>query len=114
MGAAIPHDLAWRSSHYHAVYGVLADFLDSDMRHLTPGIDGVLGRAQSHFDRLGDRATAIRLAGISLLVFRLRQALMARADADYAALRTELAARARDWLLSAPLFPEHPPLELVA
>lgn len=114
MGAAIPHDLAWRSSHYLAVYGVLVAFEDSGIRQLPPGTEGVLGRAEAYFARSGDRAAAGRIAAMSILVFRLRQALLSRAEADYARVRIELAERARDWLLAAPMFPKDPPLELVA
>lgn len=114
MGAMIPQDMAWRSSHYLAVYGVLAAFMDSGIRQLPPGTEGILGRAEAHFFRAGDRDAAARIAAISILVFRLRQALLARAEAEYAEVRMTLTERTRDWLLAAPLFPKDPPLELVA
>lgn len=98
-------DQAWRASHYAAVHDALTRFLDSDVRHLPAGADGVIGRAQLHFAREGDRAGLGRLEAISIAVFRLRQSLLARAETDFRAAERELAGLARDWLLEAPMFP---------
>jgi hypothetical protein len=114
MDGGISDDLAWRSSHYLAVYGVLTAYADSGLKQLPPGTDGVLVRAQNHFRRAGERAAIARLDAISVTLFRLRQTLLARAEADYDAARRELELAARDWLLGAPMFPQDPPLELVA
>lgn len=114
MGAMIPHDTAWRSSHYLAVYGVMMAYVDSGLKQLPPGTDGVLIRAQNHLRRAGDRAAIGRLDAISVTLFRIRQALLARDAADYDAARRALELAAREWLLGAPLFPRDPPLELVA
>lgn len=114
MDGGITDDLAWRSSHYLAVYGVLMAYADSGLKQLPPGTDGVLVRAQNHFRRAGDRAAIARLDAISVTLFRLQQALLARADAEYDAARRELELAAREWLLAAPMIPLDPPLELVA
>lgn len=114
MDAGVPDDLAWRSSHYLAVYGVLMAYADSGLKQLPPGTDGVLVRAQNHFRRAGDRIAIARLDAISVTLFRLQQALLARADAEYDAARRELELAAREWLLAAPMIPLDPPLELVA
>ncbi|MBX3562329.1 MAG: hypothetical protein KF780_11015 [Sphingomonas sp.] len=98
-------DQAWRASHYAAVHCTLTRFLDSDARHLPAGTDGAIGRAQLHFAREGDRAALGRLEAISIAVFRLRQSLLARTEAEFRAAERELAGLARDWFLEAPMFP---------
>lgn len=112
MGAST--DQAWQSSHYLAVYGVLLAYADSDARQLPAGTDGVLDRALTHFRRSGEREAAARLEALSILLFRLRQALLARDENGYTECLNELAERSREWLLAAPMFPEDPPLEIVA
>ena len=114
MGETIPHDLAWCSSHYDAVYGVLTAYLDSGLRHLPPGAEGVLGRAQMHFYRTGEVAAAARIDTISVVLFRLRQALWTRSESERHSSVRQIEQFARDWLLAAPMFPEDAPLELVA
>jgi hypothetical protein len=98
-------DHAWRASHYAAVHDVLIRYFDSDARHPPAGAEGMIGRAQLHFARAGDRAALDRLAAISIALFRLRQSLLARAETDFRAAERELAGLARDWLLKAPMFP---------
>jgi len=107
-------DQAWQSSHYLAVYGVLLAFADSDARQLPAGTDGVLDRALAHFRRSGEQEAVARLEAISILLFRLRQALLARDEAGYDDCLIELAEHSRDWLMAAPMFPADSPLEVVA
>lgn len=102
---AIP-DQAWRESHYATVHDALTRFFDSRLRHPPAGMDGTIGRAQFHFVRSGDAAVLARLEAISISIFRLRQSLLTRAEADFRAAERELARLARDWFLNAPMFPE--------
>ncbi len=101
---AIP-DHAWRTSHYAAVHDALTRFFDSGARRPAAGMEGAIGRAQAHFARAGERVALGRLEAISIAVFRLRQSLLARAEADFRAAERELADLARDWFLEAPMFP---------
>lgn len=98
-------DHAWRASHYAAVHDVLTRFFDSGARRPAAGMEGAIGRAQAHFARSGDRIALARLEAISIAVFRLRQSLLARTEAEFRATERELADLARDWFLEAPMFP---------
>lgn len=105
MDASAAPDHAWRASHYAAVHDAMTRFGESGLRHPPAGMDGAIGRAQLHFAREGDRVALARLKTISIALFRLRQALLARAEADFRAAERELARLARDWFLDAPMFP---------
>lgn len=114
MGVIDSFELAWRGSHHGAVHAVLTACLDAGIRRLPPGAEGVIGRAQSHFQRIGDQAALARLEAISITVFKLQQARLPGAAFDHDGLSGELAERTQDWLMAAPMFPADPPLELVA
>ena len=105
MRIAAAFDESWRTSHFAAVHDALTRFFDSGARRPAPGMEGAIGRAQLHFARTGDRAALARLENISIAVFRLRQSLLARAEAEFRAAERELAELARDWFLEAPMFP---------
>lgn len=114
MGALDSLEMAWRGSHHGAVHAVLTACLDDGLRRPPPGAEGVIGRAQSYFQRVRDAAALARLVPISILIFKLQQARLSGAAFDLAALNRELDERARDWLLAAPMLPAATPLELAA
>lgn len=114
MHVALAPDEAWRTSHFAAVHDALTRFFDSGARRPAAGMEGAIGRAQLHFARTGDRVALRRLEIISIAVFRLRQALLARAEAEFRAAERELAELARDWFLEAPMFPSHIPARRAA
>lgn len=105
MESSAAPDRAWRASPYAAVHDVMTRFFESGLRHPPAGMEGAIGRAQFHFARAGNAAALARLETISIALFRLRQALLARAEADFRAAERELARLARDWFLDAPMFP---------
>jgi len=109
-----PDDLAWRGGHYLAVYGVLNAIADSACVHPPRGAEGAIGRAQCHFRRIGAAEALARLETISVILFRFRQALLARAETDREACRAALADLAYQWLLEAPMFPAMTALEEAA
>ncbi len=95
---------AWRASHHAAVHRVLAAQAASTDLPVAPGTDGVLLRAQLHYDCLG-KAEAVALLGrMNLAVFRMRQALLSGDAAGYEAQRDALADLAGEWLWQVPLF----------
>lgn len=105
MESAAP-DFAWRASPYAAVHDALTRFFESGLCHPPAGMEGVIGRAQFQFARSGRAAVLGRLEAISIAVFRLRQALLARDEAGFRTVERELAQLARDWFLNAPMFPD--------
>ncbi|MDQ8757813.1 hypothetical protein RCO27_16425 [Sphingosinicella sp. LHD-64] len=109
MGAIHISEQAWQGSRYGAVHGALQRLLDSDARLLPPGTEGVIGRAQYHFARIGNQAAAARLESISIALFRLRWAHWTRREADLRDVGQELGALAEQWFLAAPMLPGESP-----
>lgn len=115
MAAIHPYDQAWQRSHYGAVHGALAGLRESGLRTPPPGTEGVIGRAQYHFARTGDKRAAARLEVISTTLFRLRWAQWMRREADLRESVQTLETLAEQWLLEAPMIlPEHATLDHVA
>lgn len=74
------------------------------VRMIAQGTDGAIGRAQCHFERLGDALAVHLLAETSVALFRLRQALR-DGDAAEAILQRDSLARIADrWREHTPLF----------
>lgn len=94
---------AARAGLHDAVQRTLAAEAASGARPPAPGTDGVIGRAQFHYDCLGDCEAVALLEQMNLAIFRLRQALLAGAEADYQAQRRELKRLSGLWLYHAPL-----------
>jgi hypothetical protein len=94
---------AARAGLHEAVHRVLATEANAAKRPPAPGTDGVIGRAQFHYDCLGDVEAVALLEQMNLAVFRLRQALLVGAEADYQAQRAELKRLSGLWLYHAPL-----------
>jgi hypothetical protein len=94
---------AARAGLHQAVHRVLATEAASTARPPAPGTDGVIGRAQFHYDCLGDCEAVALLERMNIALFRLRQALLSGAEADYQAQRAELKRLAGEWLYQAPL-----------
>ena len=94
---------AWRATHHAAVHRVLAAQAFSGERPPAKGTDGEILRAQSHYDTLGKAEVVSLLERMNVVVFRLRQALLAGDEADYRAQKDALAGMAEEWLYHAPL-----------
>jgi hypothetical protein len=100
MQDAAQQRAATRAGHHAALYRLLAGAAAD--RLLPPGTDGAIGRAQTHYDG-NPEATAL-LREVNLAVFRLRQSLLAGAEAECRAQREALSRLAGLWLYHAPLF----------
>jgi len=94
---------AARAGLHEAVHRVLAIEAHSTIRPPAPGTDGVIGRAQFHYDCLGDGDAVALLEKMNVALFRLRQALLAGDEADYQAQRSALKGLSAAWLYHAPL-----------
>jgi hypothetical protein len=94
---------AVRAGLHEAVHRTLAAEARSTRRPPAPGADGVLGRAQFHYDCLGDGDAVALLERMNIAMFRLRQALLAGDEATYQAQRAELRKLSGAWLYQAPL-----------
>ncbi len=92
-----------RAGLHASVHRVLATEARSTVRPPAPGTDGVIGRAQFHYDCLGDGDALALLEKMNIVIFRLRQALLAGDEADYQAQRTALKGLSAAWLYHAPL-----------
>jgi hypothetical protein len=90
-----------RAGHHAAVYRLVAAGAAAD-RLLPPGTEGAIGRAQAHYG--GNAEAEALLCEMNLAVFRLRQFLLAGAEADCRAQRETLSRLAGLWLYHAPLF----------
>lgn len=91
------------TSHHVAVHRVLAAHA-APCRTIAVGADGVIGRAQCHFESQGDGEAVALLGRINLALFRLRQALRLRDETEAGAQRAILAAIADQWRDKTPLF----------
>ena len=94
---------AARARLHEAVHRTLATEARSTMRPPAQGTDGVLGRAQFHYDCLGDDEAVALLEKMNLAMFRLRQALLAGDEAVYQEQRAALRGLSAAWLYHAPL-----------
>ena len=94
---------AARAGLHDAVHRVLATEARSTQRPPAPGSDGIFGRAQFHYDCLGDGEAVALLEKMNITIFRLRQALLAGDEADYQAQRSALKGLSAAWLYHAPL-----------
>ncbi len=105
QGADIMSDeiAAARAGLHEAVHRTLKSESTSQQRPPAPGTDGVLGRAQFHYDCLGDGDAVALLERMNIAMFRLRQALLAGDEATYRAQRSELKKLSNAWLYQAPL-----------
>ena len=91
---------AMRAGHHAALYRLLLAGAASE-RLIPPGTEGAIGRAESCYDE-DPRASAL-LREINVVVFRLRQSLLAGDQEDCGAQREMLARLAAEWLYHAPL-----------
>ena len=105
QGADIRTDeiAAARAQLHQCVHHVLATEAHSTQRPPAPGTDGAIGRAQFHYDCLGDGDAVALLEKMNIAMFRLRQALLAGDEADYQAQRNALKGLSAAWLYHAPL-----------
>lgn len=94
---------AARAGLHDAVYRTLKTEACSKQRPPAPGADGLLGRAQFHYDILGDGEAVALLEQMNIAIFRLRQALLAGDEAAYQAQRSALKKLSGAWLYHAPL-----------
>ena len=91
------------TSHHEAVHRVLSTHA-APCRRIALGVDGVIGRAQYHFESAGDPRALAMLAEANVALLRLRQALAANDEIEAAAQRPTLARLASDWRDNTPLF----------
>jgi hypothetical protein len=105
QGADIMTDeiAAARAELHDKVHRILATEARSTVRPPTPGADGVFGRAQFHYDCLGDGDAVALLEKMNIAIFCLRQALLAGDEAGYQAQRAALKGLSAAWLYHAPL-----------
>ena len=94
---------AARAGLHEAVRRALAAEARPKQRPPAPGTDGILGRAQFHYDCLGDDEAVGLLEQMNIAMFRLRQALLAGDEASYQAERAALRKLSAAWLYHAPL-----------
>jgi hypothetical protein len=94
---------AARAGLHDAVHRTLAIEARSTQRPPVQGTDGLLGRAQFHYDCLGDGEAVALLEKMNLTMFRLRQALLAGDEAAYQEQRSALKGLSAAWLYHAPL-----------
>jgi hypothetical protein len=94
---------AARAGLHDAVHRALTTEARSKQRPPAPGTDGVFGRAQFHYDCLGDDEAVALLEQMNIAMFRLRQALLAGDEASYQAQRSALRKLSGAWLYQAPL-----------
>ena len=94
---------AARAGLHESVHRALTREARSKQRPPAPGTDGVLGRAQFHYDCLGDGDAVSLLEQMNIAMFRLRQALLAGDEAAYQAQRAQLKKLSGAWLYHAPL-----------
>lgn len=94
---------AARAELHESVRQVLSNEAWSTSRPLAPGTDGAFGRAQFHYDCLGDGEAVALLERMNITIFRLRQSLLSGDEGDYQAQRRELKRLSAAWLYHAPL-----------
>lgn len=87
-----------------AVHHILTAHAAADRLLIAPGVDGAIGRAQSHFARIGDIDAVGLLAEINIALFRLRHALRGGEMGDAADQRAALDRLASAWRQHMPLF----------
>jgi hypothetical protein len=90
------------TAHHAAVHRVLATHAAS-CRRIAAGVDGVIGRAQYHFESAGDPHALAMLAQANVALLRLRNALATRDEAAAREQRIKLARLASDWRDNTPL-----------
>lgn len=95
----------WCNGYYSAVHERLLLFLESGIRRLPPGTEGVVVRAQAHFGGIGDSAAVARLEAISLALVRIHRAIWTGDDEDFVRQSQRLDEAARAWFAAAPMFP---------
>jgi hypothetical protein len=105
QGADIMSDeiAAARAGLHDMVHRTLTIEACSKQRPPAPGSDGVLARAQFHYDCLGDGDAVALLEQMNIAMFGLRQALLAGDEAAYQAARAALKRLSGAWLYHAPL-----------
>ena len=101
--ANIDQIAAARAQLHASVHRTLAREARPTQRPPAKGADGVLGRAQFHYDCLGDGEAVALLERMNIAMFQLRQALLAGDEAAYQAQRAELKRLSSAWLYQAPL-----------
>jgi hypothetical protein len=94
---------AARAGLHEAVHRTLATEARSTARPPAQGTDGLLGRAQFHYDCLGDGEAVALLEKMNLTMFRLRQALLTGDETAYREQRSALKGLSAAWLYHAPL-----------
>ena len=94
---------AARAGLHEAVHRTLAAEARSRQRPPAHGTDGLLGRAQFHYDCLGDGEAVALLEKMNFAMFRLRQALLMGDEAAYQEQRSALKGLSAAWLYHAPL-----------
>jgi hypothetical protein len=92
-----------RAGLHAVVHRTLATEARSRQRPPAPGTDGIFGRAQFHYDCLGDGEAVALLEKMNLVIFRLRQALLSGDEAAYREQRSALKGLSAAWLYHAPL-----------
>jgi hypothetical protein len=95
----------WCNGYYSAVHERLLLFLESGIRRLPPGTEGVVVRAQAHFGGIGDAGAVARLEAISLSLVRIQRAIWAGDEGDFERQAQRLDEAARAWFAHAPMFP---------
>jgi hypothetical protein len=94
---------AARAGLHAVVHRTLATEARSAQRPPAAGADGLLGRAQFHYDCLGDGEAVALLEKMNIAMFRLRQALLMGDEAAYREQRSALKGLSAAWLYHAPL-----------
>jgi hypothetical protein len=87
-----------------AVHHILTAHAAADRLLVAPGVEAAIGRAQSHFARIGNANALGLLAEINIALFRLRHALRGGDMAEAAAQRAAIDRLASDWRQHMPLF----------
>ena len=102
MQDAVQQLAAARAGHHAAVYCRLTAAATAADRPLPRGTEGAIGRAQSDYH--GEPEAAALLREMNVAVFRLRHAILTRAEAETQVQRDTLGRLAGEWLYFAPLF----------
>ena len=89
--------------HYADVFDVLSVFADPSRRRPCRGTEGVIGRAQHHFDLVGETDAVEMLDAATLAVFQLRHALWSGDQYEQQEQAKALGRLSRAWLREAPM-----------
>jgi len=89
--------------HYADVFDVLSVFADPKRRRPRRGTEGVIGRAQHHFDLVGETDALEMLDAATIAVFQLRHALWSGDEYEQQEQVKALGQLSRTWLREAPV-----------